>query len=250
MPKISVVVITRNEEKNIARCLESAASVSDELIVVDAESTDGTAAVAEKLGARVFSRRWDDYSSAKNFGNRQASHDQVLSLDADEVLSAELARSVGEVRGREAPGNYRCRRLSWFGGRWIRHGGWYPDIKIRLFDRRDLAWAGTVHETLANPHGKPVGWLQGDLLHYPFDSDDAFVRAQRRYAALAAEALHRQGFRPRFYHLYLKPAFRFLRDYVWRRGFLDGLPGYRISLTSAYAVYWKYAAAQRLFRGT
>ncbi len=247
MLRISLVVITRNEAQNIVRCLESASAVSDEMIVVDAHSTDETRELAAGAGARVLVRDWDSYSGAKNFGNRQASHPMILSLDADEALSEELTKSILAVKNAHSPGTYKFNRLTRFGDRWIRHGAWYPDVKIRLFSREDFHWSGEVHETLVNKNRVPIAMLNGHLLHYSYNDEAELAPRQRHYARLAAEALHARGATAGWGHLYLKPAIRFIRDYVLRRGFLDGRRGWIISLVTARAVHWKYIALRTLY---
>ncbi len=244
MPPLSAVVITRNEEKNIARCLKSLHAVTDDIVVVDARSTDRTAAIARAEGARVLSHDWEGYAAAKNKGNEQAQNDLILSVDADEVVSDELARAIdGFVRRGGDAG--RMRRKTNFCGRWIRHGGWYPDIKLRLFDRRNFRWTGDVHETLEGP-SRDAELLPGHLLHYSYASVDEFVERQKHYARLGAMALHKRNARAGKATLLLKPAIRFLRDYILRAGFLDGTAGLLIARVTAQAVYWKYAELKRL----
>lgn len=244
MPPLSAVVITRNEEKNIARCLRSLHAVTDDIVVVDARSTDRTADIARSEGARVLSHDWEGYAAAKNRGNEQALNDLILSVDADEVVSDELARAIGGFVQRGGAAG-RMRRKTNFCGTWIRHGAWYPDIKLRLFDRRNFRWTGDVHETLEGP-SRAAELLPGHLLHFSYTSVDEFVDRQRHYARLGALALHRRNTRPGAAAPLLKPAIRFFRDYVLRAGFLDGAAGFLIARVTAQAVYWKYAELKRL----
>ena len=193
--RISVTVITLNEEEHLGRCLESVRGVADELIVVDAGSHDRTCAVAARLGARVYKRDWTNYADQKNFAAAQASHQWILSLDADECLSPALKKQLLEVKSHPAPANaYEFPRRAFYLGRWIRHCGWYPDRKPRLYRRRHGQWVGDyVHEHLACDG--PVGRLKGDLLHYTCDSVSDHARRVGKYTSLAARDLQARGIR-------------------------------------------------------
>jgi glycosyltransferase involved in cell wall biosynthesis len=232
MQKLSAVIITRNEARNIGRCLASLEGVCEERIVVDAESTDATRDIAEKHGARVVVRAWTDYSDQKNFANGLATHPHVLSLDADEELSSELRASLFAVKRQGLSGAYAMRRLTNYCGTWVRHGGWYPDTKVRLFDRGTSRWAGAhVHETLELAPGTRTTLLEGDLLHY--------LHARKLLAAgNQAGAVKRWG----------SPVAKFLQGYVLQLGFLDGRAGWDIARLSAKAVHMKYAKLNALRR--
>ncbi|MFZ1692086.1 MAG: glycosyltransferase family 2 protein [Flavobacteriales bacterium] len=247
---VSVVIITRNEERNIARCLESLHGVADEVIVVDAESTDATRAIAEAHGAQVHVRPWKGYSDQKNHANALASHDWILSLDADEVLSDALRDDLLRRKQEGFKGAYRLKRLTNYCGHWVRHGGWYPDAKVRLFPKDGTRWEGDhVHEELVLPHGCVITDLRGDLLHYSYHSVQDHVDRIERYSDLHARAMHERGRRAPLWKLWLAPAFKFVQCYGMLLGFLDGWAGWRIAVLSARAVRLKYSKLRELQRG-
>lgn len=234
MPKITAVIITLNEERNIDRCLRSVAPVADEIIVVDSGSTDSTSDICRRYHATFVYREWQGYAAAKNYGNTLASHDYILSIDADEALSDELAASVLNRKER-LEGRYSFNRLTSYCGRWIYHCGWYPDEKVRLFDRRTTRWeGGYVHETLVSEEHEPVARLAGDLYHYSFGSIDDHVRKIHTYSTLAAQKLYAEGRRSSVAGLLLDPPLVFVQKYIIRQGWRDGFEGLVISLLSAY----------------
>lgn len=248
MPLISAVIITHNEEKKIGQCLDGLKDVADEIVVVDSFSTDQTAAICALHNVKFFQRNWDDYSSAKNYGNSKATNDWVLSIDADEALSDELKKSVIGVKNKNAIGNYKFNRLTNYCGKWIRHCGWYPDTKTRLFNRNECSWQGVIHEILIISSSRSAIFLKGDLLHYSYDSIEGHIEQQKRYAEIAAQNMNKQGRSSNLLHVYLKPLFKFLRDYIFLLGFLDGKYGFIISKISAKATYKKYARLRELNR--
>ena len=244
---ISAVIITRNEEANIARCLTGLDGLVQEVVVVDAESTDGTRRIAEAHGARVVTRRWTNYSDQKNFANDLATHPHILSVDADEVPSPELARSIRNAQANGPHGAYRMHRLTNYCGTWVRHGGWYPDTKTRLFPKGGARWTGDhVHEVLELAPGTSVQLLEGDLLHYSYPSLEAHRERIDRYSDLHARALHRSGRRAGAVKRWLSPVAKFLQGYVLQAGFLDGRAGWHIATLSARAVWLKYAKLHAL----
>ena len=160
MHPLSVVIITFNEERNIGRCIASVHGLADEVVVVDSESTDRTRAIAEELGARVLVRKWTDYSDQKNFANQQASHAYILSLDADEEVSSALRGSLLAAKSAGLQDAYSMHRLTNYCGHWVRHGGWYPDTKVRLFPKSAVRWEGEFeHETLGLEKGLPLSLI-------------------------------------------------------------------------------------------
>lgn len=238
MPPLSAVIITCNEERNIGRCLASVAPVAGEIVVVDSCSTDRTEAICIKAGARVFRRAWEGYSSAKNFGNAQAKGDLILSIDADEALSPELQRSIAALDGSAVA--YKFSRCTNYCGTWIRHGGWYPDVKVRIFDRRKTHWEGAIHERLAGIQDKNAVLLRGDCLHYSFFSVAEHIAKARLFAGMAAAELARNGRRFGQLNCVVNPAAKFVRDYFLKLGFLDGRAGLTIAAVSAFSTYLKY----------
>jgi (heptosyl)LPS beta-1,4-glucosyltransferase len=250
MGRISAVIITRNEARNIARCIGSLQGVVEEVIVVDAESSDGTRAIAERLGAKVTVRAWTDYSDQKNFGNALASGPWILSMDADEALSPELKASIAAVKASGLNGAYRFNRLTNYCGTWVRHGGWYPDAKVRLFPKGRARWEGAhVHEELRLDDGLPVTQLHGDLLHWSYTSLGDHRERIERYSSLHARKMLAEGRRAGVVKRWFSPVFKFLQGYVLLGGFLDGAAGFHIARLSAKAVGLKYAKLHRLRHG-
>ena len=195
--------------------------------MVDSGSTDGTAAIAEQLGAKVMVRAFDGYRSQKAFAAMQASHDWILTLDADERVSERLRVSIQDAQagGFAAAAGYRFARLSWYFGKFLRHGNAYPDRGLRLFDRRRGGWRGNreIHEA-ASVDG-PILLLHGDVIHYPYRSLEQQLTKTQTYARMMAEHEHARGKRPSLFKLVLSPAWRFWRGYIFRLGFLDGWQG-------------------------
>lgn len=237
---ISAVIITHNEERNIGRCLDSLAGLVDEAVVVDGHSTDRTVEISIQHGARVILQEWLGYAATKNLGNTLATHPYILSLDADEAVSPELRASLSAVKD-SLQGAYRFHRLAVYCGRPIRHCGWYPDAKIRLFPKNQAQWEGAyVHEELKVAPDVPVLHLDGDLLHYTYYSVAEHRERARRYAALAADRLRAQGKMGLLLKAALSPGWRWFHMYVLRLGFLDGWRGWQICWITACEVAWKY----------
>jgi glycosyltransferase involved in cell wall biosynthesis len=237
--KITATVITLNEEHNIASALESL-SWADEIIVVDSESSDRTVEIAREFTDRVFVRPWPGYSAQKNFAAEQAGHDWIFSLDADERVSNKLADEFKQLKAgaqTEAAG-FEMPRLTFYLGRWIRHSGWRPDYKRRLYDRNRARWRGEhVHETL-EVDGE-VERLSGDILHYTVrDASEHHMRMER-YTTLAAEQANSQGKQPSLAGMLISPALVFLRSYIFKLGFLDGIPGLAIARFAAHYEFLK-----------
>ena len=244
---LSVILITQNAAAQLPECLASVA-FADEVVVVDSGSSDGTAEIAARYGARVVTREWLGFGRQKQFAVEQAAHDWVLCLDADERVSPELAASL--VRALEAPAApvYRMARCNRFLGRWLRHGEGYPDWSPRLFDRRQARWSDdAVHEKVL--YAASPGTLQGDLLHDSAEDLGRYLEKQNRYTSLAAQELHRHGRRAGLAELALSPLLRFFKFYLLRLGFLDGLPGLVHISIGCMNSFTKYAKLIELRRG-
>jgi glycosyltransferase involved in cell wall biosynthesis len=237
--KITATVITLNEEHNIAAALESL-SWADEIIVVDSESTDRTGEIVQRFTDRIFVRPWPGYSAQKNFAAEQASNDWIFSLDADERVSEELAHSIRQLKsGAEPePAAFKMPRRTYYLGRWIRHSGWRPDFKLRLYDRKRARWRGDyVHETL-EVDGE-VERLNGDILHYTVrNASDHHLRMDR-YTTLAAQQSYSLGKRASMLSLFVSPVAVFIRSYILRLGLLDGVPGLGIARFAAHYEFLK-----------
>jgi glycosyltransferase involved in cell wall biosynthesis len=237
---LSVVIITLNEERNIRRCLDAARQVADEIVVLDSGSSDATRSICSEFDVKFYEQAFRGYDLQKNDAVHLAVHDHILSLDADEVLSAELVESILEIKKNWAYTAYAFNRITAFCGKWVKHGEWYPDKVIRLFDRREVRWSGVLHEKLQF-NGRPsVGFLKGRLLHYSYYSLPDFRHKSRQYAETAAAQLYEKGRWPWLYHLYFKPAYRFFHAYILRKGFLDGYAGYQIACLTAQRLFLKF----------
>lgn len=245
MPKLSVVVITRNEAHNLGAALESVAW-ADELVVVDSGSTDGTTDVARTFTDRIIVREWPGYIAQKNFAAESAEHDWILSIDADERASAPLADEIAGLMNRE-PGlrGYRMPRVSHYLGRWLRSTDWYPDYQLRLYDRRYGRWNGRyVHESV-KVEG-PVGTLRHELQHHPYRDVSHHLATMDRYTTLAARAMFEEGRRVGAMQLAWHPVLAFLRNYILRKGVLDGGVGLTVSMLNSYYVFLKLAKLREM----
>ncbi len=237
--KVAAVVITHNEEENIARCLSSL-QFCDEIVVVDAESSDRTSEIAKKFTPNVQIRPWKGYSEQKNFAVTLTSCDWILSVDADEEVSSELQEEVKATLNSPQFCAYSVPRKTIHFGRWIRHGGWYPNRLVRLFNKKQGRWEGDQVHELWKPAGE-VGALKSDLIHYSFKSLSDQVIRNDKYSTLGALALSREGRRFSFFKLSGKTMMKFFETYFLKRGFLDGYPGLIISVSAAYSVFLKWA---------
>lgn len=247
MNRISAVIITLNEERNIQRCLDSLMPVIDEVVVVDSYSTDATQKLCASYSVRFVSCPWEGYAATKNYANSLATNDWVLSIDADEALSPELAQSILKLKDQPLEGKaFSMNRRMNYCGRWIRHCGWYPDTKIRLFNRNSAHWNGKIHETLALPSDTQVIPLSGDLLHYSFYTPEEHRRQIEKFALLSAEEAVEKGKKSNDLKAVLHTAWKFLRDYLFKAGFLEGTDGLAICKTNAYGVWYKYKKIKEL----
>lgn len=240
--KISATIITFNEEKKIEKCLQSLQGVADEIVVVDSFSTDRTEEICRHYPVTFIKNAFDGYIAQKNFAVAQASHDHILSLDADEVLSDKLRDSVLQVKAEWGDcGGYAFNRFNNYCGKWIHFCGWYPDRKVRLWDRRLAKWAGEdPHDKVLLPSGK-VKKLKGDLLHYAYFTVDEHLRQMHRFAEVAAIAKYKNGKKPVFLiHVVLNPMFKFIRKYLLQLGFLDGYYGFVFCATTSALNFYKY----------
>jgi glycosyltransferase involved in cell wall biosynthesis len=238
-PPLSAIIITLNEEHSISRCVRSLVW-AEEILVVDSGSNDRTREIALSLGARVLDHAWEGYGQQKNWAMTQAAHDWVLFVDADEEVSPELKAELetflaapGDARGADVP------RRTWFLGRWILHGGWYPNRLVRLGHRGQALWTEPpVHESLEVKG--PVHAFRGDLFHYSFRDVGDQVLTNVRFARLGAAVARKRGQRGSLFRILTKPVFKFLETYVWKLGFLDGFPGFVISVNAAHSIFMKY----------
>jgi glycosyltransferase involved in cell wall biosynthesis len=241
-PSVSAIVITKNEEKNIERCL-SGLSWADEIIVVDSESTDRTIELARKFTSHIFIRPWPGYSRQKNFAIDKASCEWVLSVDCDEIVEERLKQEILEIlSGPRLYSGFYIPRKNFIGNRWVRFGGWYPDYTLRLFKKGESRFEKRyVHEAVAVIGKK--GCLKTPLLHYTYQDLRDYAERQLRYARLAAKQMHENGKKASILDLIFRPFYHFIKCYFFRLGFLDGYLGLRLSVLSSNYVFKKYAYA-------
>jgi glycosyltransferase involved in cell wall biosynthesis len=245
--KLSVVIITYNEERNIKRCLESVLSVADEIVVVDSFSTDNTVALAKSLGAKVVQHPFEGHIEQKNYAITQASFPHILSIDADEIPDEIFIGQIQSVKQYWQADGYSVNRLNNYCGKWIRHGAWYPDVKLRLWDSRKGNWAGTnPHDRYEMEHESTKQHLSGDLLHFSYQTVAEHRKKAEYFATIAANAYFNKGKRSSVLKMLFSPVFRFIRDYFFKLGFLDGYYGFVIARLIAFEVFLKYQKLLRL----
>lgn len=249
MIKLSVVIITFNEEKNIERCLQSVKDIADEIVVLDSFSTDQTPEICQKFGVNFYQHAFDGHIQQKNRAISYASHPHILSLDADEAIDKTLSNSISQIKQNFDKQGYYMNRLTNYCGHWVKHCGWYPDEKLRLWDSRMGHWTGI------NPHDryelfggdKNTGHLKGDILHYSYYSVNDHYKQVEYFTNIASKAYYEKGKKAPFYKLILNPVAKFIDHYFLKLGFLDGKAGYLISKISAYATYLKYKKLRSLY---
>ena len=248
MMKISATIITFNEERNIARVIESL-RCCEEILVLDSGSNDRTVEIAGKLGARVEEASWHGYAAQKNIAAGLATYDWILALDADESLSEALEAEIWHIKKEGAKyQGYTMPRMAQYLGRWILHSGWYPDRKVRLFDRRKARWVGEfVHESVRVDG--PLGHLESNLLHFTCSSLSEHLRTMDSYTTLAAQEMVTRGQSLAFARLLLDPPWTIFRTYVLKLGFLDGLEGLTIAYMAGLYNFVKYAKARAMSPG-
>jgi len=246
--KLSVVIITYNEEQKIEGALQSVRDVADEIIVVDRYSDDDTVKIAKCYTDKVFLRKWTNFADQKNYANQKTVHEWILSLDADERLSAELQAEILELKSEEPQAaGFSMPRKVFYLGRWIRHSGWYPDRKIRLFQKDKAHWEGEyVHERLVI--GEPVRKLRGDIHHFTYRSIGDHLERINVFSDLGAQKLYACRKKCRWPSLVFLPLFRFLKAYVLKAGFLDGFPGLVICTLHGYAIFVRYAKLREIWK--
>lgn len=249
MPKLSVVIITRNEEKNIGRCIDSVKDIADDIVVIDSFSMDKTEEICTSKGARFIQHAFEGHIEQKNYALQYSEFDHVLSLDADEALDETLRKVIAEVKENWGYDGYEMNRLTNYCGTWIKHCGWYPDRKLRLFDKRKGKWGGTnPHDKFELQPGSTLKRLKGDILHYSYYTINDHYKQIEYFTTINARASFDKGKHAPLWKLYLAPVFKFIKDYFIRLGFLDGQAGWQICRLSAWATYMKYKKLKTLYK--
>ncbi|MCS6979986.1 MAG: glycosyltransferase family 2 protein [Flavobacteriales bacterium] len=244
---LSGVIITHNAERYLEKVLIALRQICDEVVVVDCGSQDATERIARRMGARFFLKAWQGYGAQKNWGIQQARGGYILSIDADEVPDETLLQSIRAARQAGLKGVYRINRLPFWCGRPVRHSGWYPDRKVRLFPKGQACWSqDPVHERLLYPPHVPVQDLEGHLFHFTYHSIQEHEERTQNYARLAAGKLSTQNTWRLRWGMWVKPPLKFITHWLVRGGFLDGTAGWHIARISALGVWWRYQEAWTL----
>ncbi len=245
MEPISATLITCNEERNIAGALQSL-SWADEIVVVDSGSSDATLEICRRFTDRIFHRDWTGYVDQKNYAVEKARNEWIFSLDADERPSPRLVEEIKRLDGKEpARPGYKIPRIAFFMGRWIRHGDWYPDYQLRLFNKRFGRWdGGRVHESVKTS-GNPA-FLKSEILHYTYRNLSEYLHRLEIYSTLAALDYQQRGKRTGLLKLIANPLASFAKGYLLKRGFLDGTAGFMVAVMGAVSVFFKYAKLYEL----
>ena len=248
MIKLSVVIITYNEEKNIGRCLNSVRNIADEIIVVDSFSTDSTEAICREAGTRFIQHPFEGHIEQKNYAIGQASWPHILSLDADEALTGALEQEILNIKSNWKSDGYYINRLTNYCGHWVRYCGWYPDQKLRLWDSRKGEWGGVnPHDKFIMQKGASTGHINADLLHYSFYTIEQHVRLVNFFSEFAAKTLFDKGKNVSLAYILISPVAKFFRDFFLKRGFMDGYYGLVLCVISSYAKFLKYAKLRSMW---
>lgn len=246
--QISCVIITLNEEKNIEKCVRSVLPVVDEVVVIDSLSTDRTKEICIRIGARFIEHAWEGMIEQKNWAVKQAKYPYILSLDADEVLSEELTKSIRHVKENWTHDGYYFNRLNNYCGKWIRHCGWYPDRKLRLWDSRKGKFTGSnPHDRFEMEEMASKKFLKGDLLHYSYHNITQHINQANHFANVGARTAFLNSKRSNLILILFKPTWKFFRDYILKLGFLDGYFGFIICTISANATFLKYIRLKEIW---
>lgn len=247
MPGISAVIITLNEERNIGRCIDSVMDVADEILVVDSFSNDRTEEICKQKGVRFIQHKFEDYVKQHIYADGIATNDYVLSLDADEALSDELQKSILELKQNFWAKAYSMNRMTNYCGQWIKHCGWYPDKKLRLYNRNEGKWSGIkIHESIKLNDGVSVKQLKGDILHYSFYTISEHVAQANKFTDINAQVALEKGKSTGILKIFFSPVVKFVKDYFFNLGFLDGFYGFIICQISANATFLKYSKLKQL----
>lgn len=248
MQALSVSIITFNEEKNIARCLDSVKDIANEIVVIDSLSTDNTENICKQYGVKFFKQKFLGYIEQKNYALEHCKNTYVLCLDADECLSLELIQSIKQAKQNGFKyDSYTMNRCSNYCGKWIKHGSWYPDKKLRLLNKQKGKWGGVnPHDKIEMQANSSHSFLQGDILHYSYNNVEEVLAQNNKFTAIQAQAMLQQGKRSNMFKLIINPFIAFVNGYIFKLGFLDGIDGFFIARTVAYHTMVKYYKLMKL----
>lgn len=247
MVKLSVTIITFNEENNIARCISSVKGIADEILVVDSFSTDRTKQICSEHNVRFIENKFEGHIEQKNFALTQAQNDYILSLDADEALDEELRKNILAVKSNWQADGYMFNRLTNYCGQWVRHCGWYPDKKLRLLKRQTGNWGGSnPHDIIEMKDQSRVDYISGDLLHYSYPTISSHIEQTNKFTTIAAREAYARGVTSSFLKPTTRGILKFLRDYFFKLGILDGRYGLIICSINALSAFLKYSKIKEL----
>jgi glycosyltransferase involved in cell wall biosynthesis len=247
MIKLSVAIITLNEEKNLERCLRSLTRIADEIVIVDSLSTDNTTTIAQQFNVKIVTHSFAGFVEQKNIATDNCTNDWVLSIDADEVVSPELEQNIISIKNNPQHSAYTMARLTNYCGKWIKHGGWYPDRKLRLFNKTAGRWTGDmVHEKWQlHDRTKTIGKLNGNLLHYSFHCISDHIKKIEKYTEMSARAAAERGKTCSIVKIIVVPQWNFFVNYILRLGFLDGYYGLLVCKFTSHESQVKYAKTRQ-----
>jgi glycosyltransferase involved in cell wall biosynthesis len=249
MIKLSVVIITYNEERNIERCIQSVKKIADEILVIDSFSTDTTQSICLQHGVSFIRHPFEGHIQQKNVAIQNATYDWILSLDADEALTPELETSIAKVKESPQFKGYSMNRRTNYCGHWVKHCGWYPDTKTRFIHRQFGAWTGlNPHDKLVLFNQLPVAHLAGDLLHYSYYTREDHLKQIEYFGDIAAKELFNRGKKVTYPTVLAKTIFQFVKTFFLKKGFLDGKTGFTIAHLSAFATFRKYTKLKDLYK--
>jgi len=247
--KLSVVIITFNEENDIERCLKSVENIADEIIIVDSYSTDNTEKICKKFDVKYFQQKWLGYSEQKNYANSLATNNLIFSIDSDEAVSDELEKSIIEIKNTVKQGQaFMVNRLTNYCGKWIKHCGWYPDTKLRIWFKNEGKWEGELHEEVKFINQPQISTLKGDLYHYSYHSINQHIAQFNKFTDIGAEQAFKKGKKSNWFISIYKSVWKFNRDYFLKLGFLDGYYGFVICALSSQATFAKYLKLRELHK--
>jgi glycosyltransferase involved in cell wall biosynthesis len=248
--KLAATIITYNEERNIARCLNSLNGVANEILVVDSFSTDRTSDICKSAGVNFIQHPFEGHIQQKNYTLDQVGSEWIISLDADEALSEELRKNILAITTDPGVSGYTMNRLTNYCGHWVRHCGWYPDTKLRLVRNKSAHWTGVnPHDRMELTDGKSVVHLAGDILHYSYYTREDHLKQIEYFSSIAAKELFTRNYKSSWLLILIKVLAQFIKSFIIKTGFLDGTTGFTISKLSAYATYRKYYKLKLLQRG-
>ncbi|GAC1381091.1 MAG: glycosyltransferase family 2 protein [Ginsengibacter sp.] len=246
---LSAVIITYNEEKNIGKCIEALQKVADEIIVVDNYSTDETQSICDQYGVKFLQKEWSGFGPQKRFGVKAAKYDQIIALDADEILDDDAIEEIKILKENGLRGVYEIKMYHYYFGKFLNYGQEYPNYKKRIFDRKTVNWNNNlVHEALVIPEDCPVIKLKGKIYHYSYHSISQYISKSNNYTGSAAREMFAAGRKSYLLKLLVSPSFTFLNSYFIKRGFMDGWHGFVIAMLNGYSNFLKYAKLGELLK--